>query len=187
VPTPPAPMTPPETREGCSSAGDGAGAADDATTRTAARRAEAGRREAMGAALAARMPRDSDDRVAMAVMRVLGRREVWGGEKGLFNSRFDQTEFLICSRRKTKETKKNKKTLLLSPLLSLFSHLFLSPSLFHQATSCTAAIAGNFSRSFCVTATRTVITPAAGPVILTLTSGPSSDTSSRPPPPVPTR
>lgn len=33
-------------------------------------------------------------------------------------------------------------------------------------TSCTAPMAGIFSRSFCVTATRTVITFAAGPVIL---------------------
>ena len=54
-----------------------------------------------------------------------------------------------------------------------------------QFISCTAAMAGNFSRSFCVTATRTVITLAAGPVIRTFTMGPEISTSSRPPPPVP--
>ena len=54
-----------------------------------------------------------------------------------------------------------------------------------QFINCTAAMAGNFSRSFCVTATRTVITLAAGPVIRTFTMGPEISTSSRPPPPVP--
>ena len=54
-----------------------------------------------------------------------------------------------------------------------------------QFINCTAAMAGNFSRSFCVTATRTVITLAAGPVIRTLTIGPEISTSSKPPPPVP--
>mmetsp|Transcript_8630 Transcript_8630/g.14844 ORF Transcript_8630/g.14844 Transcript_8630/m.14844 type:complete len:229 (-) Transcript_8630:16-702(-) len=54
-------------------------------------------------------------------------------------------------------------------------------------TSCTAAIVGIFSRSFCVTATRTVITLAAGPVILIFTMGPSKPSSVSPPPPVPTR
>lgn len=36
-----------------------------------------------------------------------------------------------------------------------------------QLTSCTAPMAGMRSRSFCVTATRTVITLAAGPVMRT--------------------
>lgn len=54
-------------------------------------------------------------------------------------------------------------------------------------TSCTAAIIGIFSRSFCVMATRTVITFAAGPVILTLTIGPSMPSHISSPPPVPTR
>ena len=56
-----------------------------------------------------------------------------------------------------------------------------------QLTSCTAAMAGMRSLNFWVTATLTVITLAAGPVICTLAMGPSSSTSSRPPPPVPTR
>ena len=63
----------------------------------------------------------------------------------------------------------------------------LSPSRRVQLTSCTAAMAGMRSRSFCVTATRTVITLAAGPVMRILAMGPSSSTSSSPPPPVPTR
>ena len=42
---------------------------------------------------------------------------------------------------------------------------------------------GIFSRSFCVTATRTVMTDAAGPVILILTITPSLLSSFRPPPP----
>lgn len=54
-----------------------------------------------------------------------------------------------------------------------------------QLSSCTAAMAGNFSRSFWVTATRTVMTLAAGPVMRTFTIGPEISTSSRPPPPVP--
>lgn len=60
-------MTPPETREGWSSAGE-EGAADDATIRTAeaARRAETARRdEAAAGAAPVRIPRESDDRVAM--------------------------------------------------------------------------------------------------------------------------
>lgn len=54
-------------------------------------------------------------------------------------------------------------------------------------TSCTAAMRGIFSRSFCVMATRTVITFAAGPVILTLTIGPSMPWHDSSPPPVPTK
>jgi hypothetical protein len=46
---------------------------------------------------------------------------------------------------------------------------------------------GIFSLSFCVTATRTVITPAAGPPIRILTTYPSIWRSSRLPPPVPER
>mmetsp|Transcript_10549 Transcript_10549/g.45766 ORF Transcript_10549/g.45766 Transcript_10549/m.45766 type:complete len:225 (-) Transcript_10549:57-731(-) len=46
---------------------------------------------------------------------------------------------------------------------------------------------GIFSLSFCVTATRTVITDAAGPVSLTFTMGSSMSTSSSCPPPVPAR
>lgn len=57
----------------------------------------------------------------------------------------------------------------------------------HYDKSWTAAIAGIFSRNFCVTATRTVMTPAAGPVIRTLTIGSSIPTSSRDPPAAPTR
>jgi len=54
-------------------------------------------------------------------------------------------------------------------------------------SNCTAAMPGIFSRSFCVTATRTVMTLAAGPVILILTMGPSMLSNSSSPPPVPTR
>lgn len=54
-------------------------------------------------------------------------------------------------------------------------------------SSWTAAMAGIFSRSFWVTATLTVITPAAGPVILTFTIGSSMPTSSKDPPAAPTR
>ena len=43
------------------------------------------------------------------------------------------------------------------------------------------------SRSFCVTATRTVMTEAAGPLIRTLTIGPSNESRSSAPPPVPTK
>lgn len=57
----------------------------------------------------------------------------------------------------------------------------------HYDKSWTAAMAGIFSRNFCVTATRTVMTPAAGPVIRTLTIGSSIPTSSRDPPAAPTR
>lgn len=39
----------------------------------------------------------------------------------------------------------------------------------HHSISCTAAIEGILSLSFCVNATRTVITPAAGPLSRTLT------------------
>jgi hypothetical protein len=46
---------------------------------------------------------------------------------------------------------------------------------------------GIFSRNFCVTATRTVMTPAAGPVIRTFTIGSSMATNSRDPPAAPTR
>mmetsp|Transcript_43060 Transcript_43060/g.69247 ORF Transcript_43060/g.69247 Transcript_43060/m.69247 type:complete len:209 (-) Transcript_43060:208-834(-) len=46
---------------------------------------------------------------------------------------------------------------------------------------------GIFSRSFCVTATRTVITEAAGPLSLIFTIGSSMSMSSRTPPPVPAR
>nr|AFK39996.1 unknown [Medicago truncatula] len=48
-------------------------------------------------------------------------------------------------------------------------------------------MAGIFSRNFCVTATRTVMTPAAGPVIRTFTIGSSIATNSRVPPAAPTR
>ena len=54
-------------------------------------------------------------------------------------------------------------------------------------TSCTAAIIGIFSRSFCVTATRTVITLAAGPSILIFTITPSTASRDSVPPPVPTK
>jgi len=43
-----------------------------------------------------------------------------------------------------------------------------------QLSNCTAAMVGIFSRSFCVTATLTVITPAAGPVIRTYASKPGT-------------
>lgn len=56
-----------------------------------------------------------------------------------------------------------------------------------HSTNCTAAMEGIFSRSFCVTATRTVITFAAGPVRRTLTMGSSISMSSSTPPPVPAR
>ena len=56
-----------------------------------------------------------------------------------------------------------------------------------QFTSCTAAMLGIFSLSFWVTATRTVMTLAAGPVMRTLTTGVANSTSSRPPPEAPTR
>mmetsp|Transcript_30851 Transcript_30851/g.59567 ORF Transcript_30851/g.59567 Transcript_30851/m.59567 type:complete len:215 (+) Transcript_30851:429-1073(+) len=46
---------------------------------------------------------------------------------------------------------------------------------------------GIFSRSFWVTATRTVMTAAAGPPSITLTIGPSISLSANSPPPVPTR
>jgi len=48
-------------------------------------------------------------------------------------------------------------------------------------------MAGIFSRNFWVTATLTVMTPAAGPVIRILTIGSSIATSSRDPPAAPTR
>ena len=51
--------------------------------------------------------------------------------------------------------------------------------------SCTAAMEGIFSRSFCVTATRTVITLAAGPDSFTLHTTPSILSSASSPPPVP--
>ena len=57
----------------------------------------------------------------------------------------------------------------------------------HQFTRCTAAMLGIFSLSFWVTATRTVMTLAAGPVMRTLTTGVASSTSSRPPPEAPTK
>lgn len=63
----------------------------------------------------------------------------------------------------------------------------LALSLHCYHSSCTAAIAGIFSLNFCVTATRTVMTFAAGPVILILTIGPSMLSSMSSPPPVPTR
>jgi len=44
-----------------------------------------------------------------------------------------------------------------------------------------------FSRNFCVPATRTVKTPAAGPVIRTLTIGSPVTTNSRDPSAAPTR
>mmetsp|Transcript_34282 Transcript_34282/g.61857 ORF Transcript_34282/g.61857 Transcript_34282/m.61857 type:complete len:211 (+) Transcript_34282:288-920(+) len=44
-----------------------------------------------------------------------------------------------------------------------------------------------FSRNFCVTATRTVMTFAAGPVMRILTTELSIDTNSKLPPPVPTK
>ena len=46
---------------------------------------------------------------------------------------------------------------------------------------------GIFSRNFCVTATRTVMTLAAGPVILTFTIGSSMATNSRVPSAAPTK
>jgi len=48
-------------------------------------------------------------------------------------------------------------------------------------------MAGIFLRNFWVTATRTVMTPAAGPVTRTSTIGSSIATSSRDPPAAPTR
>ena len=96
-----------------------------------------------------------------------------------------ETEFL--QRKKKKKNLEKKTQLSLSSLSSLRVKKINHSLSLSQATSCTAAIAGNFSLSFCVTATRTVITEAAGPVILTLTNGPSRETSSRPPPPVPTK
>jgi hypothetical protein len=48
-------------------------------------------------------------------------------------------------------------------------------------------MAGIFSRNFWVTATRTVMTPAAGPVNRTLTIGSSIATSSRDPPAAPNK
>jgi len=47
-----------------------------------------------------------------------------------------------------------------------------------QLSNCTAAMVGIFSRSFCVTATLTVITPAAGPVIRTCIGSQRTDEAS---------
>lgn len=54
-------------------------------------------------------------------------------------------------------------------------------------SSWTAAITRIFPRNFWVIVTRTVMTPAAGPVIQTFTIGSSIATNSRDPPADPTR